>query len=65
MQGESVETDIKDVNRGLIPRVFEYIFTRIEEDQSQENTEFLTSCSYLEIYNENIIDLLNPSSGKL
>jgi len=30
-----------------------------------ENAEFLVKCSYLEIYNENIIDLLNTNRGNL
>ena len=28
MQGPSLETDLKDVSRGLIPRIFENIFTQ-------------------------------------
>ena len=47
---------------GLLPRVIDFLFSCI--DQS-ENVEYLLKCSYLEIYNEHIIDLLNPSLGNL
>ncbi|XP_054639405.1 kinesin-like protein KIF17 isoform X2 [Dunckerocampus dactyliophorus] len=41
--------------RGVIPRAFEHIFESI---QCAENTKFLVRVSYLEIYNEEIRDLL-------
>uniref|UniRef100_A0A3B3SGQ0 Kinesin motor domain-containing protein n=1 Tax=Paramormyrops kingsleyae TaxID=1676925 RepID=A0A3B3SGQ0_9TELE len=41
--------------RGVIPRAFEHIFETI---QCAENTKFLVRTSYLEIYNEEIRDLL-------
>ncbi|XP_059184361.1 kinesin-like protein KIF17 [Centropristis striata] len=41
--------------RGVIPRAFEHIFESI---QCAENTKFLVRASYLEIYNEEIRDLL-------
>ncbi|KAM4612758.1 kinesin-like protein KIF17 [Polymixia lowei] len=43
------------VQRGVIPRAFEHIFESI---QCAENTKFLVRASYLEIYNEEIRDLL-------
>ncbi|CAD8167882.1 unnamed protein product [Paramecium pentaurelia] len=49
---------------GLLPRVIDFLFNCILED-SQENVEYLVKCSYLEIYNEHIIDLLNPQLGNL
>ncbi|CAD8069314.1 unnamed protein product [Paramecium sonneborni] len=49
---------------GLLPRVIDFLFNCILEDQS-ENVEYLVKCSYLEIYNEHIIDLLNPQLGNL
>ena len=36
-----------------------------EEQRSNENLKFLTKCSFLEIYNEQITDLLEPSSTNL
>ncbi|CAN9511947.1 unnamed protein product [Ophioblennius macclurei] len=51
MQGVSEPTSQK----GVIPRAFEHIFESI---QCAENTKFLVRASYLEIYNEEIRDLL-------
>ena len=46
-------------DRGIIPRVFEQIFTAIEKKISSD-TEYLIQASFLEIYNEEIRDLLLP-----
>ncbi|KAL0978501.1 hypothetical protein UPYG_G00171320 [Umbra pygmaea] len=49
--------------RGVIPRAFEHIFESI---QCAENTKFLVRVSYLEIYNEEIRDLLgNDTKQKM
>jgi DNA repair exonuclease SbcCD ATPase subunit len=49
--------------RGLIPRVLEYIFHLMNKRQRENpSVEYFTTCSYLEIYNEQITDLLNPAS---
>lgn len=45
--------DEKSDDKGLIPRVFEYLFYLIEE-KKKNGAEFLCKCSYLEIYNETI-----------
>ena len=42
--------------RGIIPRAVRHIFGFI--DAADKNIKFLVRCSYLEIYNENILDLL-------
>jgi kinesin family protein 3/17 len=44
--------------RGIIPRAFEHIFETIEVS---DNTKFLVHASYLEIYNEEIRDLLGKN----
>jgi hypothetical protein len=44
---------------GIIPRVFQHVFGTITE--SHENEKFLISVSFLELYNEEIRDLLQPS----
>ncbi|XP_066139419.1 kinesin-like protein KIF12 [Euwallacea fornicatus] len=48
-------------NHGLIFRSFMYLFQQI---QQQSNTHFILKASYLEIYNEKVIDLLNAGSIK-
>lgn len=51
---------------GLMPRSFHYIFNHIREKESEDsNTEFLVKCSYFEIYNEHIMDLLDANHGNL
>ncbi|XP_062842344.1 kinesin-like protein KIF17 isoform X2 [Trichomycterus rosablanca] len=45
--------------RGVIPRAFEHIFETI---QCVENTKFLVRASYLEIYKEEIRDLLGKDT---
>ena len=45
--------------RGIMPRSFEDVFRRIEGDSEQ--TQFLIRASYLEIYNEEVRDLLSKN----
>ena len=42
--------------RGVIPRAVRHIFGFM--DAADKNIKFLVRCSYLEIYNENVLDLL-------
>ena len=45
--------------RGIIPSCFAHIFGCLDEGQaSDSNTKYLVRCSYLEIYNEDVFDLL-------
>ncbi|KAB0359371.1 hypothetical protein FD754_003527 [Muntiacus muntjak] len=46
-------------HRGIIPRAFEHVF---ESVQCAENTKFLVRASYLEIYNEDVRDLLGADA---
>ncbi|XP_021851306.2 kinesin-like protein KIN-12D [Spinacia oleracea] len=55
-------------HRGMTPRIFEFLFARIraeEESRSDEKLKYNCRCSFLEIYNEQITDLLDPSSTNL
>ncbi|XP_036888837.1 LOW QUALITY PROTEIN: kinesin-like protein KIF17 [Sturnira hondurensis] len=45
--------------RGIIPRAFEHVF---ESVQCAENTKFLVRAAYLEIYNEDVRDLLGADT---
>ena len=51
-------------------RSFEYIFGILEQqkkeaDQNKSEFQFLVKSSYLEIYNEQIVDLLDPQQNTL
>ena len=50
----------------MLPRVLEFLFKYVNKELSESrDLEYLVKCSYLEIYNEHIIDLLNCESGSL
>ncbi|KAA8545899.1 hypothetical protein F0562_020650 [Nyssa sinensis] len=69
MLGEIEELEIKpSPHRGMTPRIFEFLFARIraeEESRRDERLKYNCKCSFLEIYNEQITDLLDPSSTNL
>lgn len=64
MQGPEIAIASKDkrilAQRGLISRSFDHIFEAISVT---DGVQYLALVSYLEIYNENIRDLLNPSES--
>ena len=63
-----------DSNKGIIPRTFQHLVNIVEVSKDKK---FLIRCSYIEIYNEEIRDLLSkdvkakrdlkesPDKGKL
>ncbi|XP_009081245.1 PREDICTED: LOW QUALITY PROTEIN: kinesin-like protein KIF15, partial [Acanthisitta chloris] len=53
--------------RGVIPRSFEYLFFLIEREKEKAGNgkSFLCKCSFIEIYNEQIFDLLDSASAGL
>lgn len=63
---DTTACDPWDENRGLTQRVFEHLFARIQERQADGGeAKYNLRCSFLEIYNENITDLLNPAATSL
>ncbi|XP_077394978.1 kinesin-like protein KIF15 [Festucalex cinctus] len=64
MLGPSELDNFTDELRGVIPRSFEYLFFLINREVSQSKT-FLCKCSFIEIYNEQIFDLLDTASASL
>lgn len=62
-------------SRGLTPRILDYLFLRLAEVARERNAAFYDgqdqelalqytiACSYLEIYNEKVFDLLEPSGS--
>ncbi|KAL3727874.1 hypothetical protein ACJRO7_032594 [Eucalyptus globulus] len=69
MMGDIYEVEGKlNEGCGITPRIFEYLFARIRVDEESRKEEKLTyscKCSFVEIYNEQITDLLEPSSTNL
>lgn len=57
MEGVAENKDL----RGIIPNSFEHIFDAIA---LSEGIEYLVRASYLEIYNENIRDLLSKTPNE-
>lgn len=58
MEGKRGDEELQ----GIIPRAFEQIWSHINRAQ---NMNFLVAVSYLEIYMEELRDLLKPNSGHL
>uniref|UniRef100_A0A672ZNQ4 Kinesin family member 15 n=1 Tax=Sphaeramia orbicularis TaxID=375764 RepID=A0A672ZNQ4_9TELE len=67
MLGPSELDNFTDELRGVIPRSFEYLFFLInrEVEKSAQAKSFLCKCSFIEIYNEQIYDLLDTASASL
>uniref|UniRef100_A0A1B0C8F4 Tetratricopeptide repeat protein 30 homolog n=2 Tax=Lutzomyia longipalpis TaxID=7200 RepID=A0A1B0C8F4_LUTLO len=53
--------DPTDERHGLIFRSFVYLFQLLRE---KKDTNFVLKASFLEIYNEKVIDLLNPGTAR-
>ena len=48
---------------GMLPRVFEFIFQELEARKKvSQFSEFAIKISFLELYNEELHDLLDPAS---
>jgi kinesin family protein 3/17 len=51
-----------EVERGVIPRTFEHIFSHIATEQAKNPAnQFLVSCQCVEIYQEEVMDLLRET----
>ncbi|KAJ7421652.1 Kinesin-like protein KIF15 [Pitangus sulphuratus] len=67
MMGPSDSDNFSHSLRGVIPRSFEYLFFLIEREKEKAGSgkSFLCKCSFIEIYNEQIFDLLDSASAGL
>lgn len=51
----------EEEGKGILPRVIDYLF---DKSKSFDNSQMAFSCSFLEIYNESICDLLDRNTNK-
>ncbi|PON43304.1 Kinesin-like protein [Parasponia andersonii] len=54
--------------QGIVPRIFQMLFSEIDKEQNNSEgiqINFQCRCSFLEIYNEQIGDLLDPTQRNL
>ncbi|XP_029445555.1 kinesin-like protein KIF15 isoform X2 [Rhinatrema bivittatum] len=67
MLGPSDSDNFSHSMRGVIPRSLEYLFFLIsrEKEKAEDGKSFLCKCSFIEIYNEQIFDLLDSASAGL
>ena len=54
---------IKHEDQGLIPLSLKYLIGKLSE--SKPESDWSISLSFMQIYKEDIFDLLNPKNGKL
>ncbi|XP_065358504.1 kinesin-like protein KIF21A [Calliphora vicina] len=68
--GSGFDYELCDHQLGIIPRAVQHIFSRIEDNNQElntdcdNNTEFSVAVQFIELYNEEIIDLLDPYNKK-
>jgi hypothetical protein len=55
--GSGFTLGVKEEDLGIIPRVIRLIFDEVSKRKTK--AEFIIRCSFLEIYNEELIDLLD------
>lgn len=63
-----VEDHSTGSNQGIVPRIFHMLFSEIQrqqEDSQMKQINYQCRCSFLEIYNEQIGDLLDPGQRNL
>ncbi|MCQ2817368.1 MAG: hypothetical protein MJ252_08905 [archaeon] len=60
---QNIKMRKEEEGKGILPRVLEYIFTKADQNASEDDF-FQFSCSFLEIYNEQIADLFDYNSNK-
>ncbi|CAI2383591.1 unnamed protein product [Moneuplotes crassus] len=51
-------------NIGIVPRVISSIFSQAEDTSKQTGYSYRIYCSFLQLYQEKILDLLNPNHSK-
>ena len=57
---QSTNLIYEELNKGILPRTIDYLFIK---SKSMEGSKVNLSCSFIEIYMEQVSDLLNPSNN--
>lgn len=58
--------DTPHVRHGVLPRVIQAVFDRCRDRaKNNPNVQFRLKCSFMQLYNEKVSDLLNPSTRAL
>ena len=55
--GPNGPESVPEEDRGIIPKCIRHVFGFI--DGADKDVKFLVRCSYLEVYQEKVLDLLN------
>lgn len=69
--GTGFDVELLSEQVGIIPRAIHHLFDGIRNriNQAQENgllpPEFKVTTQFMELYNEEVIDLFNPSNSKV
>lgn len=59
--GTGSTRDLDEEAIGIVPRVFQFIFEELERKKKQSSlSDFTIKISFLELYNEELHDLLDP-----
>lgn len=60
--GTSSTVGLSDEQIGIVPRVFQFIFEELDRKRRESAlSEFTIKISFLELYNEELHDLLEPA----
>lgn len=63
--GTGLENSGDPENEGIVPRCIYELFEKLDQQvQEQEGFSYQVAVSFLELYNEELIDLLNPSTAQ-
>ena len=63
--GTATISQIDERDKGLLPRAIEEVFSMLEtEREKSSDYSFKVSISFLELYNEDLVDLLCPKENK-
>ncbi|KAL7217829.1 hypothetical protein ACSBR2_011123 [Camellia fascicularis] len=63
-----VDSHLANSHQGIVPRIFQMLFSEIQQEQENSDGKqinYQCRCSFLEIYNEQIGDLLDPTQRNL